>query len=200
MNACQETPPTWETHWEKGEQLIQQGNTTEAETEFKAALQEVETFGESDYQVPPALTRLAAFYDGEEQYEKAQPLLEKALAIKETLLGPGHPETVLDLRNLGALYFAQHQFDQARPLFQHALSIRQRTLGPNHPEVLHEVKTIAGLHVSSQSQFSLAKPFLTRSLDMKKTDFKETDPEILAYLDNFERLNTAQQQYDKAKP
>ena len=59
--------------------------------------------------------------------------LTRALAIRERVLGPDHPDTSHSLNNLAALYQAQGKYEQAEPLYQRALTIYTRAFGPQHP-------------------------------------------------------------------
>ena len=57
------------------------------------------------------------------QYAEARPSLEKALAIREKVLGPEHPNTATSLNNLGALLQAQGKLAEAQPYYARALAI-----------------------------------------------------------------------------
>jgi len=59
--------------------------------------------------------------------------LQRALAIREQLLGPHHPDTAQSLNNLAELYRDQGKYAEAEPLYQQALAIYEQLLGPNHP-------------------------------------------------------------------
>ncbi len=65
----------------------------------------------------PEATRLlngAGYYLYEHaQYSEAEPLLERALAIREKVLGAEHPDTALSFNNLAALYRSQGKYEQA---------------------------------------------------------------------------------------
>ncbi len=69
------------------------------------------------------------------RYVEAQPLWEKALAIRKKSLGHEHPNVATSLNNLAALYRAQGQYAQAEPLFQRALKIWQISLPADHPNL-----------------------------------------------------------------
>jgi len=56
------------------------------------------------------------------EYKKAQPLLEKALALQEKILGTEHPTIATSLNQLGEFYQ-----EKAKRLFEKALAIVQRT-------------------------------------------------------------------------
>jgi tetratricopeptide (TPR) repeat protein len=59
--------------------------------------------------------------------------MQRALAIREKVLGPEHPDTAHSLNNLAELYRAQGRPDEAAPLYQRALAICEAALGPKHP-------------------------------------------------------------------
>ncbi len=67
------------------------------------------------------------------RYADAEPLYQRALAIREQTLGPTHPEVATSLNNLALLYYAQGQYDKTAPLLQRALTIREEALGAEHP-------------------------------------------------------------------
>jgi hypothetical protein len=71
-------------------------------------------------------------------YAQAGPLFERALAIREEVLGPAHPATAQSLNNLALLRQAQGDLAAARPLFVRALAIREKVLGPGHPHKSRE--------------------------------------------------------------
>ncbi|NJK81964.1 MAG: tetratricopeptide repeat protein, partial [Chloroflexaceae bacterium] len=48
-----------------------------------------------------------ALLEAQGDYAAARPLSERALAIKEQVLGPTHPDTALSLNNLAGLLRAQ---------------------------------------------------------------------------------------------
>ena len=52
---------------------------------------------------PLPFTTLAALYYNQGQYEKAEPLYERALAIYQKTLGAEHPDSVLCLKNCASL-------------------------------------------------------------------------------------------------
>ena len=54
-----------------------------------------------------------------------RPLYERALAIREKVRGPEHPDTALSLNNLGSVLYSQGDLAAARPLHERALAIRE---------------------------------------------------------------------------
>jgi hypothetical protein len=61
-------------------------------------------------------------------------LYRRALAIKEKILGPDHPDVAMTLHNLAALRAAAGAPDEARGLYTRALEIFERALAEAHPK------------------------------------------------------------------
>jgi tetratricopeptide (TPR) repeat protein len=64
----------------------------------------------------------------------AQPLYERALAIREARLGPDAPEVAASLSNLATLLRRQNHLPEARLQLERALAIQEKALRPDHPE------------------------------------------------------------------
>lgn len=79
------------------------------------------------------LKGLADLYREQGQYEQAEPLYQRALAILQQQRGARHLETAEILHDFARLYEMQHQPDQAQACYQQALAIREQRLGPEHP-------------------------------------------------------------------
>src|SRR5262249_55406927 len=69
------------------------------------------------------------------KYDEALPLSDRALDIRENVLGPDHPDVASSLSILAVLYEAKGDYVKAEPLFRRALEIREKALGPEHPDV-----------------------------------------------------------------
>ena len=57
------------------------------------------------------------------QYAKAEPLYERSLKIRESKLGPDHPDVADSLNNLANLYADTDQYAKAESLYQRSLKI-----------------------------------------------------------------------------
>ena len=68
--------------------------------------------------LPPVLNNLAALYDDQGKYSEAEPLYQRALAIREEALGPAHHDVATSLNNLALLYNNQGKYAKAEPLYQ----------------------------------------------------------------------------------
>ncbi len=75
-----------------------------------------------------SLNNLAQLYSSQGDYAKAEPLYQKALAIRKEALGAKHPDYATDLNNLAGLYQSQGDYAQAEPLYRQSLAISRDNL------------------------------------------------------------------------
>ena len=100
----------WEKYQRAGVQAYKQGLYAEAEQQLTAALEEAERLGLPDQRLTVPLTTLALVYSAQNQPEKAEPLYQRLLILRETALGPDHLEVAACLDNLAEVYEAQGQY------------------------------------------------------------------------------------------
>ena len=93
----------WKRAITAGEAAYRIGDLAEAGFAFGTALKNAESFGESDSRLATTLGWLAETYRLQGRLAEAEPLLKRALAIREKVLGPSHPSTHLTRHNLSVL-------------------------------------------------------------------------------------------------
>ena len=94
---------------------------------------------EEDALVLASLASKSAHYLREHgRYAQAEPLYQRALCLRERVLGPRHPEVACSLTELGVIFWQQGRYAEAEPLLQGALHIWR--------------------HASSQYQLEIARP------------------------------------------
>ncbi|MGB5055166.1 MAG: FxSxx-COOH system tetratricopeptide repeat protein, partial [Nitrospirales bacterium] len=103
------------------------------------------------------LNKTAIYLKERARYTEAEPLYQRALAIREQALGPTHSHVAMSLNNLGELYRNQGKYAKAEPLFQRALAIVEQALGPTHPHVATSLNNLAGLY-HNQGKYAEAEP------------------------------------------
>ncbi len=135
----------WDTLNAAGIEAYQHGDYAEAEKQFGVALNEAEGFGPQDPRLGTSLNNLAVVYEDLGRYAEAEPLYNRALAIREKALGPDHPRVATSLNNLALLYHAQGKYAEAEPLYKRALAIQEKALGPEHPDVATSLENYAAL-------------------------------------------------------
>jgi tetratricopeptide (TPR) repeat protein len=116
-------------------------------------------------------------------YRPARPLFERALAIRERVLGSDHPATAISLDNLASLLEDQGEFAACTPLYERALAIRERALGPDHPDTAESLNDLAGplLH---RGECARARALFERSLRIRERSLGPEHPNTAQSLNN----------------
>jgi tetratricopeptide (TPR) repeat protein len=83
-----------------------------------------------------SLLRLGTLYLNQGRYAESEPLLKKALAIREAQLGPDHPSTGTSLNNLAGLYYAIDRLPEAAQMLSGVVAILEKALGAEHPNTI----------------------------------------------------------------
>jgi tetratricopeptide (TPR) repeat protein len=152
------------------------------------------------------------------EFDKAEPLLNRALAIREKAFGAADARTIEVLEYLAPAFVLRRAYARAVPFYQRILAAREKTLGPEYPDVKAPLVFLAGCAMN-EKKYREAIPYLKRlvaiqaSENAKKPrehggfaslriptiedDKKEDDPEnFAAQLRKAERL--AAVEYDAA--
>ncbi|NJM91907.1 MAG: tetratricopeptide repeat protein, partial [Rhodospirillaceae bacterium] len=168
----------WEGLINAGRNALQQQNYSEAERHFEAALQAAERFPSGDARLGKSYNNLAAVYYAQEDYERAEPLMRRALAQLREALGPENTEVAQTMKNLAALYYLQGNRSEAEALLKQSLQILEAVHGPNHAFVATVLSNLAGLY-QAESRFRDAEPLLTRSLRIWESLLGPQHPDVV---------------------
>jgi tetratricopeptide (TPR) repeat protein len=74
-------------------------------------------------------------------YAQARSFCQRALRIREQVLGPQHPDTALSVEILGDACMQQGDVAGAQSFYERALRIREKALGPEHPDTARSLGT-----------------------------------------------------------
>jgi CHAT domain-containing protein/Tfp pilus assembly protein PilF len=97
------------------------------------------------------------------KYDEAGPVGERALALREQVLGPDHLDVAEALNALGIHYSIMGDDARAEVSFQRALTIREKTLGPDHPALAQVLNNLGGIYKARGDQ-ARATEYLERAL------------------------------------
>ncbi len=111
--AATESLSRWDALMTDARKMSGQGNHSLAKLIYSSALKEAETLGPEDPRLAESLHSMAEILRREEDYVKAASLFERALAIREKVLGTGHPDTASTLNGLAAVRYSQGRYEQA---------------------------------------------------------------------------------------
>ncbi|MDZ8027733.1 MAG: tetratricopeptide repeat protein [Nostoc sp. DedQUE11] len=145
------------------------------------------------------LNETGYYLDERGQYSEAEPLYEKALSLRQRLLGEEHPDVASSYNNLAGLYLSQGKYSEAEPLYQTALSLRQRLLGEDHFDVATSYNNLAALYYF-QGRYSEAEPLYQTALSLRKRLLGEEHPHVASSYNNLAALYESQKRYSEAEP
>jgi tetratricopeptide (TPR) repeat protein len=103
-------------------------------------------------------------YHRQHKYEQAEQFLQRALLIRERVLGINHTHVAQTLSNLGNLYYDQGKYEQAESLFQRAIAIREQA-GVVDPYAAGTIRNLARLYYD-QGKHEQAEPLYRRAIDI----------------------------------
>jgi serine/threonine protein kinase/Tfp pilus assembly protein PilF len=99
--------------------------------------------------------------------EKAQALLEAALATGRSVIGPEHPRVAQSLNDLGVLLREKGDRAAAGPMLEQALEMRRRLLGPEDKDVAVTLVELGRLYVD-QNTPDRAAPLFREALAIRR--------------------------------
>jgi tetratricopeptide (TPR) repeat protein len=120
---------------------------------------------------------------------------ERALAIREKVLGEEHPDTALSLNNLGHLLHLLDELTGARSYLERALAISEKTVGEEHDLTALCLNNL-GYLLQVQGDLAGARPCHERALAIRKKVLGEEHPETAQSLSNLGYIHYIQGDLD----
>ena len=145
-----------------------------------------------------AMTRLALYHIGRNEYAKAEPLLTDALETIGRELGRRHASYGHVLNLLGCLSLWAGKHERADALLCQARDVYRETLGESHPSYMEVVNNLAGLYIKA-GKFDEAKPLLQRVVDFDKGRYGEGHPRYARSLINLSFYHLMKGEYGSAE-
>lgn len=142
-------------------------NATPGQYEVKIVALRAPTEAERTLEDARRLTENARDLRQKGKYDEALPLAERALAMRETLLGTEHSAVADSLHLVAVIDDDKHDYAKAEPLNRRALAIRENALGPDHPDVARSLFNLAWLSKMKQD-FSQAESLYRRALSIQE--------------------------------
>ncbi len=145
-----------------------------------------------------SLDALAGVYNFEGHYEKAEALYQRALEIREKVLGPDDPAMAPTLSALAALYQVQGRQIEAEAPLRRALAIREKTLRPDHPDVVASLASLAAFY-GVKGRERETEALYRRALAIQEKAWGPEHPLTAAALGDLARFLAEQRQYEQAE-
>lgn len=98
---------------------------------------------------------------------EAQPLLERALAIRLRVLGENDADTAWSYSELATNLDAQRRYAEATPLHEKALAIRRKVLGEDDLETATSYEYLA-FNLTLLHRYAEAAPYFVRAIEIRR--------------------------------
>ncbi len=174
------------------------GKYTEAEKNFKQAIEICEKLKAYTRDYAEFSQNLAALYEVLDQHNNAEDLYLKSLAIMKNLLGEEHPGYLNTLTNLADVYRRMGQYKKAEDFFLQIIASRKKVLGDNHPDYAESLADLASVYEDIGS-YKKAEFFYRQSMDITKLTIGETHVDYAGILKNLGSFYNKTGQYSKAE-
>jgi len=180
-------------------ELWRRCHPTMAEKFFKAAVTSREhIFGPTHLQVADACDRYARYLKlSMMDFKGARALYERALKIRETLLGEGRIEMIRNLPDLAETAFFSGDKNSAKMLVRRAVMTIQRNTAPPTPETAEILRSL-GLIEGEMEDPGGARILLEKAVDMQERLFGPRHPKVAETIGDLALLFLNQDQPDRA--
>lgn len=130
--------------------------------------------GDSDLLTADAAETLARQMQTQGKYLEAEPLLRRALAIRERVLGGEDPRVADTILKLAGLLGAQNRSADAERFFRRAIAVQEKAFGPESAEVADTLFQF-GEFKRGAASFSEAQTIHKRAYDLRVALYGEED-------------------------
>jgi serine/threonine-protein kinase len=113
------------------------------------------------------LAVLGGIYQKLGLYDRARPLLEEALAVREARLGPRHLDAARSAADLASLLYDQAEYQRAEELTRSALAVRRELRGPEDTLVALSLTDLAAI-LSAQGKQEEAESLYRVGLEIDR--------------------------------
>ena len=168
-----------------------------AGSELRRALAIREAAGPQHPALVPSLCLVGDQLKLEEDFAGSALLLRRAVAIAETALREGHPETANALRSLAGALHRMSSYTEARALRERALAIAESTYGPDHPLVAIQLNDLA-ISLEAIGDFAGSRRLLRRALSIYERALGPSHLGVTIATYNLGNRNLAIGDYDEA--
>jgi tetratricopeptide (TPR) repeat protein len=131
------------------------------------------------------------------KYEQALEYQEKALKIRQEVLGENHPDTATSYDNVGNTYSRLEKHDKALEYQKNSLNIRQEMLGETHPDTSISYNNISSTY-SCLEKHNKAQEYQEKALKIQQEALGESHPHTATSYNNLGSTYRQLQQYEKS--
>ncbi len=170
----------------------------------QAMQQALERLNQGELSEQPALQAslldaIAMILNNNGQSDRALPLAERALEMRQWLFKGDHPDVALSLNNFASVRGELGRAAEAEPLYQQALEMRRRLFKGDHPDVAQGLNNFASVRLDL-GRAAEAEPRFEKALEMRRRLFKGDHPLVATSLNNLAGVRDALGRAAEAEP
>ena len=136
--------------------------------------------------------------------QKAAPLLNRAVEMRETLASRGAPSAsdgaaAESLLCLADIEIEEGDLDGALALARRSAEVALRSDGDSHPNYARAIVVVAD-YLTLKSDYPEAKPLLEKALEIQEESFGKSDPYAISIVHRLARMENLQGRFEDAEP
>ena len=137
--------------------------------------------------VPGALNLLAVLNQAAGNFERAESLFLRSLAMTEQQKGVDDPSLGAPLNNLAALYYETGNYAKALPLFERSYNLQAKSKGAEHPDTATALNNVALIY-DALNDFKRAEETMLRALAIREKVLGREHQDVAVSLNNLGSL------------
>jgi tetratricopeptide (TPR) repeat protein/transcriptional regulator with XRE-family HTH domain len=145
------------------------------------------------------LDYLGTYFCLHAQYDNAEKLYSKALAMREQLFGQTHPDVAQSCNHLGHYYYFQYRDDLSLKFYKRALQINESIFGPTHYSLVQTLYWTSRLYTSSDLEQAERASVRARSILEQVPEEKEKGDLWGKIISNLGFIYYKQRKYEEAE-
>jgi serine/threonine-protein kinase len=181
-----------------GQVLVERGEYTKALEVLDVAARRQEAAGSPTTDLATTLRQMSAanFYSG--NYDAADALTTRVLAITRQLNGERHPLIAEDLINLGASQNERGRYVEAERYYRDALAITESWYGSDHHQTASNL-TMLGRSLVYQKRFDEGAPLLQRALAIQERVYGAVHPRVASAVNDLGNIAVQTNRLEEAE-
>jgi serine/threonine protein kinase len=137
-------------------------------------------------------------YDNLGLYPRAQSLQQRAIGIRQRVLGQENPETLRSMRALALTLEQEGHFAEAETLQRQTLDAQRRVIGPEHPDTLTSLHNLASV-LDDEAHFPEAEKLDREVFDTRRRILGPEDPATIKSMSNLALVLDREGRYVEAE-
>jgi serine/threonine-protein kinase len=134
------------------------------------------------------------------QWDRAEPLMQRALDLRQRHLAADHADIAASLQHLASLKQERGRYSDAEPLYAAALAMRRRVLGPHHADLAESLSLYGVFVLRTRRDDRRAEALLREAVDVQRHASGTDDPKYASMLKSLSSVYDFRRQYDHAEP